>query len=183
MWGGCGKRRTGEPPLAYSLHWLRRASQALCPVACDPSAAAAPRADGTNGCHPITAPVLSHTSLQPVPALARNVPRTAQPVAAEPGLGLGASISKSQAWAAKQAPVRRKAYRGVGMATLACGHSPFPAPPWPVEGRVSFLGGSCTWFELDPGSVPSVPSAKGCGCSPAQKLSSSRETCGPGSLE
>lgn len=128
MWGGCGKRRTGEPPLTYSLHWLRRGSQALCCVACNPSPAAAPRADGTNWCHPIIAPVLSHTSLQPVQALARNLPRMAQPAEAEPGLGLGASISKSQAWAAKQAPVR-KAYRGVSTATLACGHSPLPRSP------------------------------------------------------
>lgn len=57
---------------------------------------------------------------------------------------------------------------------------PPPAPRKPAAGSVQLLGGSCTWFELDPGLVPSLPLAKGCGCSPAQKQSPVRETWGPG---
>lgn len=56
---------------------------------------------------------------------------------------------------------------------------PPPPSPMPVPGNVPFLGGSCPWFELDPGSVPSVPLAKGWGCSPAHKQSLNERTLWP----
>lgn len=58
-----------------------------------------------------------------------------------------------------------------------------PSPsPMPVPGNVLLLGGSCTGFELDPGSVPSVSLPKGCGCGLAQKQLSVTEPCGPNAL-